>query len=149
MGVAMIGVAVLELESLDTLLVIAMMVFLAVYQWTLGTYSWVYLPAVACDEGLSLGTAVLWLTVFVISLTTNAMFSGLGSAGTFFFFAGGSLISALFFFIFLKETKGLSRDESQKLYSAELKYKVVDTIGVDEKGIGASTVESHSLMKNY
>ena len=122
MGLAMIGVAVLELESLDTLLVIAMMVFLAVYQWTLGTYSWVYLPAVACDEGLSLGTAVLWLTVFVISLTTNSMFSGLGSAGTFFFFAGGSLISALFFFIFLKETKGLSRDESQKLYSVELRY---------------------------
>ena len=112
MGISMVIVAVFEIESLDTLLVIAMMVFLAVYQWTLGTYTWVYLPAVACDEGLSLGTAVLWLTVFLLSLTTNSLFSGLGSAGTFFLFAGGSLVSALFFFIFLKETKGLSRDES-------------------------------------
>ena len=117
MGISMAIVAVLEIETKDTLLICFMMIFLAFYQWTLGTYSWVYLPQVACDEGLSLGTATLWGTVFIISLTTNLMFDGLGSAGTFFFFAGGSLASAVFFFIFLKETKGLSRDECQKLYS--------------------------------
>ena len=117
MGISMAIVAVLEIETKDTLLICFMMIFLAFYQWTLGTYSWVYLPQVACDEGLSLGTATLWGTVFIISLTTNAMFDGLGSAGTFFFFAGGSLASAVFFFFFLKETKGLSRDECQKLYS--------------------------------
>ena len=87
-----------------------MMVFLACYQWTLGTYSWVYLPQVACDEGLSIGTCLLWMTVFIISLITNSMFDGLGSAGTFFFFAAGCFVSTLFFFVFLKETKGLTRD---------------------------------------
>lgn len=112
MGISMSVVAILEIENKDTLLVGVMMIFLAVYQWTLGTYSWVYLPAVACDEGLSLGTGALWLTVFIISLITNSMFNGLGSAGTFFFFAGGSLVSCVFFFFFLKETKGLSREES-------------------------------------
>ena len=112
MVVSMSVVAVLEIVSRDTLLVVSMMVFLAVYQWTMGTYGWVYLPAVACDEGLSLGTAALWMSVFVISLTTNSMFNGLGSAGTFFFFAGMTFISFIFFFIFMKETKGMSRDES-------------------------------------
>ena len=119
MGISMTVVAVLEIEKKDTLLICAMMIFLSVYQWTLGTYSWVYLPQVACDEGLSLGTATLWGTVFIISLTTNAMFDGLGSDGTFFFFAGGSLASAVFFYMFLKETKGLERDKCQKLYSPD------------------------------
>lgn len=117
MGLSMTVVAILSIENMNNALVGFMMVFLAVYQWTLGTYSWVYLPAVACDEGLSLGTGTLWLTVFIISLVTNSMFTGMGNAGTFFFFAAGSLASAVFFFIFLKEIKGLTREQSQKLYS--------------------------------
>lgn len=112
MGISMAIVATFEIEHMDTMLVVMMMIFLAVYQWTLGTYSWVYLPAVACDEGLSCGTGALWLAVFIISLTTNSMFNGLGSAGTFFFFAGGSLLSSVFFFFFLKEVKGLTREQS-------------------------------------
>ena len=112
MAISMGIVAVFSIEAMDTLLVLTMMIFLAVYQWTLGTYSWVYLPAVACDEGLSCGTSTLWFTIFVISLTTNSMFEGFGTAGTFFFFAGSSLLSGIFFFFFLKEIKGLSRDES-------------------------------------
>ena len=147
MGIVMSVVAVLEIEGKNTLLICFMMIFLTVYQWTLGTYSWTYLPSVACDEGLSLGTATLWGTVFIISLTTNSMFDGLGSAGTFFLFAGCTLVASVFFFFFLKETKGKSRDECQRLYA-----KNKDGVGRKtlDGNIGASqansSVESHSLL---
>lgn len=43
MGIAMTIVAVLAVEDLDTLLVVVIMIFLLAYQWTLGTWSWVYM----------------------------------------------------------------------------------------------------------
>lgn len=43
MGIAMTIVAVLAVEDLDTLLVVVIMIFLLTYQWTLGTWSWVYM----------------------------------------------------------------------------------------------------------
>jgi len=55
-------------------LVVVMMMFLFTYQLTLGTFTWVYVPAVACEEGLSLGTGFLWGAVFVMTLVTNSMF---------------------------------------------------------------------------
>jgi len=57
-----------------------------------------------------MGVGVLWFSVLIVSISTNAMFDKMGSAGTFFFFASTSFLSAVFFFFFLKETKGLTRD---------------------------------------
>ena len=39
------------------------------------------------------------------------------SYGTFAFFAGCSFLSLIFFYFLMRETKGLSRDESQVLYA--------------------------------
>ena len=119
MGIVMAVVAVLAKEQLNTCLVLVMMVFLALFQWTMGTYAWVYLGQVACDEGLSLATMVLWLGVVILSIYTNKMFTALDSWGTFTFFAACCFLSFIFFFIFLKETKGLTRDECQVLYAKD------------------------------
>ena len=93
------------------------MVFLATFQLTLGTYAWVYLGQVACDEGLAVATAVLWLCVLVLSLVTSSMFSVMHNVGTFGFFAVCTLISSAFFHWFLRETKGISREQAQAIYS--------------------------------
>ena len=107
MGVSLIVIAVFAMEDYNDLLVYTMMVYLAVYQWTLGTYTWVYLGAVACDEGLSLATFFTWAPFF-----PAGMFDSLGTAGTFYFFAGGTLVMYVFFHFFLKETKGITRDQA-------------------------------------
>lgn len=110
LSICMAVIGILAIEEMNTLLVVVMMIYLAVYQWTLGTYCWVYLGAVACEEGLSLGTATIWAGVLILTISTNTMFNVLGSAGVFFFFSAGSAASAVFFFFFLKETKGISRE---------------------------------------
>lgn len=43
MGILMTIVSILASQKMDTLLVVFMMLFLFVFQLTLGTYSWVYL----------------------------------------------------------------------------------------------------------
>ena len=112
MCLAMVILAIFDIENYSTLLVVTMMVFLASYQFTLGTYTWVYLGAVTCEEGLSMGTGCIWGGVVVISLITPTLMDKLETYGTFFLFAGGSLLSFVFFFFMLRETKGLTRDEA-------------------------------------
>ena len=151
MAICLSVIGILAAENMNTLLVVIMMVFLAVYQLTLGTYCWVYLGAVACDEGLSIGTGVIWFGVLILTVSTNTMFDKMGSAGVFFFFAAGSFASAVFFFFFLKETKGLSREETQALYS---NHQRNSTAGSDDtrnllankkNSIGGTITESQIL----
>ena len=73
---------------------------------------------IACEEGLSIGTFVIWLGVLILSIYTDKMFEVMGSIGTFGFFAGTCLAFWIFLTIVLKEIKGLSREECQVLYSA-------------------------------
>merc|ERR1712060_104277 len=117
MALFMVIVAIFAAENYNTLLVVFMMLFLFTYQITLGTYAWVYLGQVSCDESLSIGVGALWFAVFIFSVVTNSMFDKMGSPGTFGFFAAGSFASAVFFYFFLKETKGKSREEQKNLYS--------------------------------
>ena len=108
----MVLLAIFDIESWNTLLVVMMMLFLASYQYTLGTYTWVYLGAVTCEEALSLGTGCIWGGVVIISLVTPSLMDALQTSGTFFLFAGGSAFACVFFFFMLRETKGLTRDEA-------------------------------------
>ena len=117
MCVAMVVLAIFDIEGWNTPLVVMMMVFLASYQFTLGTYTWVYLGAVTCEEALSLGTGCIWGGVVIISLVTPTLMDKLQTSGTFFLFAGGSLLSCIFFYFMLRETKGLTRDEAQVVYT--------------------------------
>ena len=117
MGLSLAAVAGLAAAEMNTFLVIFIIIFVIIFQLTIGTYAWVYLGQVNCDEGLSIGTLVVWTASLVIIITSSLMFDKMGTTGTFLFFACCSLASFAFFFLFLRETKGLSREEAQRLYS--------------------------------
>ena len=117
MGLSMMAVAGLAAAEANMILVVFLAIFLIFFQLTWGTYAWVYLPMVNCDEGLSIGSLVLWAGALVLTIYTNTMFTELGQPATFCIFGSINLASFVFFFFFLREIKGLSRDEAQKLYS--------------------------------
>ena len=50
-----------------------MMVYLAIYQLTFGTYYWVYVLTVTCEEALSMATGAEWGSVVLVSLLTPKM----------------------------------------------------------------------------
>lgn len=123
MSLAMGLVALLAYLEDNTLLVVGIMIFVAIFQFTIGPYTWVYLGQVACDEGLSIATFFLWLGVFFLSIYTNTMFDKMEAWGAFLFFAAVTLGSFIFFFFTLKETKGMPRDQQQVVYSAKKPLK--------------------------
>ena len=93
--------------------------FTAIFQATQGTYTWVYVGQIACQESLSIATFVIWLGTLVLSIYTDKMFEVMTTEGVFGFFAAVCLISFTSFHFFLKEIKGLTRDECQRLYAPE------------------------------
>ena len=117
MTITMTVVAILAYFEKYNQLIFVMMVFLAGFQITLGTYTWVYLGQVASDEGLSVATFTLWLFVLVCAIWTGSVFEALTSTGTFALFASFCLLSFFGYKIFLRETKGLTRDEAQAIYA--------------------------------
>ena len=117
LGTLMAIVAILAYFELNTALVFVMMIFLFIFQATSGTYTWVYLGQVACDEGLSIASCVLWTCGLILTIYTNTMFTAMTPTGVFALFAGCTLVCWLVFSFTLKEIKGLSRDESQVIYS--------------------------------
>ena len=142
MGISLLAVAVFAMEDYNDVLVYMMMVYLAFYQWSLGTYTWVYLGAVACDEGLSMATFFTWCPIFPAS-----MFDKLGSAGTFYFFSAGTLLCYVFFHFTLKETKGLTRDEAQVLYARgrTASLQLTDSKGGDgDEGFEKTGIRSYT-----
>ena len=125
----MVVVVVLDFYDYNNWLIIVMTCFTAVFQATQGTFTWVYVGQIACEEGLSIGTFVIWLGVLMLSIYTNKMFEVMGSIGTFGFFAGTCFAFWIFLTIVLKEIKGLSREECQVLYSSVKKDEQVDENG--------------------
>ena len=119
MAISMFIISILAAEGLNSLLVVFMMIFLFVFQITLGTYSWAYIGAVACDTGLSIGTFILWGWVLVLSIFTGKMFDKMQSWGTFLFFGLLCLASTVFFCLQLREIKGITRDQAQVVYSSK------------------------------
>ena len=154
MGFLMIIVAVFALKEYNTLLTILLAVFTAIYQYTLGTYLWVYVGLVTTDEGLSIGTFTIWFGVVILSLTTNTMFDKMNSYGVFFFFAACSFASAVAFHFTLKETKGKTREQCQRLYAKAGSYPNDPLSSAESKGlldgnkvsIGGTTGQSDSML---
>jgi hypothetical protein len=103
MTISMIATGVFTLLDYNNLIIAGMMCFLASHRMSIGTFVWVYSGAVACEEALSIATAILWTSATIVSISTTKMFATLGSAGTFFFFSIVTACFGIFFFFFMKE----------------------------------------------
>jgi hypothetical protein len=87
------------------------LLFLFAYQNSSGPLAWIYSAEVAVDSALGLLIFTLWMTVFILSLITNLiMDSALKPHGVFFLFSGISLSAAIYCYVFIKETKGLTSE---------------------------------------
>lgn len=80
---------------MDNLVVVGMMVHLFIYQLSMGTYMFVYVVQVAEERAQVLGIGVTWFFVTILTLITNTLFDTLGNAGTFWMFAGLTIVGAV------------------------------------------------------
>lgn len=64
-------------------------------------------------------TSLFWLSNFVVSLTFLTLSDSLGSAGTFYLYAGIVAVGFFLVFFLLPETSGLSLEEIQQIFKGE------------------------------
>lgn len=81
--------------------IIGMILF---YQMSMGPYFWVYVSQVANESQNSIASAMVWVSVLLLSLTTASMIEAMGIVGTFMFFSGMCFAGGLYFIRELRST---------------------------------------------
>ena len=95
------------------------MTYIASFAMSIGVVIWVYLseifPTKVRGQALSVATMVLWLGNVILTQLFPIMMEAFGGS-TFYIFSIICLISFIFFVTMIKETKGLSLEEIEKIW---------------------------------
>ncbi|XP_008440694.2 probable polyol transporter 6 [Cucumis melo] len=109
-----------ELPWALILSIISVYMYVALYSIGMAPITWVYsteiFPLKLRAQGLSIGVAVNRLMNAAISMSFISIYEAITIGGTFFMFAGISVIALIYFYFFLPETKGKSLEEIEKLF---------------------------------
>ncbi|GAA5876468.1 hypothetical protein JCM3774_003785 [Rhodotorula dairenensis] len=81
------------------------------------TYSAEAFPLYVRDVGMSYATAVTWLFNFIVALTFPRLLSAFKPQGAFGWYAGWNAIGTVLVLLFVPETKGLSLEELDQVFS--------------------------------
>ena len=95
------------------------MTYIASFAMSIGVVIWVYLseifPTKVRGQALSVATMVLWLGNVILTQFFPIMMEAFGGS-TFYIFSIICLISFIFFVLMIKETKGLSLEQIEKIW---------------------------------
>lgn len=104
-------VGIFIITGKNIMVLIGILVFLFIYQNSSGPIAYTYATETCCDIALGMCILTLYLTVLVLSLTTEPMMeSALQPQGVFFLFSIMSLVAAIFLYCYLGETRGLTNE---------------------------------------
>ena len=78
-------------------------------------------PMWARSKCTGITTAVNWMSNLFVSMTFLTIVSAMGESGAFLFYTILAAAGLAFFFVFLPETRGISLEETETLFSAELR----------------------------
>ncbi|GAA6021550.1 hypothetical protein JCM10207_005064 [Rhodosporidiobolus poonsookiae] len=81
------------------------------------TYSAEAFPLYVRDVGMSFATGVTWLFNFVVALTFPRLLNAFTPQGAFGWYAGWNAIGTVLVLLFMPETKGLSLEELDQVFS--------------------------------
>ena len=88
MGVTHTLIAIFSIYKFDNGILVMVCIFIIIYQNNSGPVAWLYTAETVVDVALGICIQVLWLTVFVLMMTTKSlMHSWLQPSGVFFLFA--------------------------------------------------------------
>lgn len=87
------------------------------FQMSNGSAFWIYVGEIATEQAIGLCLLMLMGLLLIQSLVANALMSAMGYEVFFYVFAGFQLVICAVFYVFLRETKGLSNEQKMKLYA--------------------------------
>ncbi|XP_062154403.1 probable polyol transporter 6 [Alnus glutinosa] len=104
-----------------SLSIVAIYTYVAFFSIGLGPITWVYsseiFPLKLRAQGASIGVAVNRVMNATVSMSFISIYKAITIGGSFFMFAGISVLAWVFFYFSLLETKGKSLEEMEALFS--------------------------------
>ena len=112
-----------------SLSIVAIYAYVAFFNVGLGPVTWVYaseiFPLKLRAQGASIGVAVNRTMNAVVSMSFISVYKAITIGGSFFMFAGISIVAWVFFYFFLPETKGVPLEEMEMVFSKKSSGKNV------------------------
>ena len=96
---------------------VCVVLYIILFELSLGPLCWIYQTEIMTDKGLSIGVAINLILTVTAALLAPTLFSEFGG-WVFIACAAFSLLCALFCLFMMKETKGLSEKQIAQLYSS-------------------------------
>jgi hypothetical protein len=101
----------------DSALLGVCIVFICGFEFGPGAVGWPYVSEICTTEGAVLATGANWFWTLVVGLTFNYLNGVWMPTGYVFLLYGSiSFVGFLFYLAYFKETRGLTRDETQRLF---------------------------------
>jgi len=95
------------------------MTFIALFEFSSGPITWLYMAEIMQDKGSSIATVMNWLINLIISAITPPLIDAIGEDKIGYIFITVGLLTvlgSLFIAIFMKETKGKTKAEIEQLF---------------------------------
>lgn len=129
------AIATFILTGFDVGIIVMICVFIFLYANTTGPIAWVYSAETCTDIGLGVCLLTLWAVVLIeVLFVPTLMNTAIEASGVFYLFSIFSFIAAIFIYVFLKETRGLSDKEKRELYAPEAAKSNVEVFGLTSPG---------------
>jgi MFS family permease len=92
-----------------------MLLFVMFFESSLGPVLWIYCGDTLTDRGVGLAVAVNWVGAIIITAFFGFYADFIGIGYSFLTFTGICFFGAFYVFVFIKETKGKTRDEIARM----------------------------------
>lgn len=103
------------------------LVYVAFFSIGMGPITWVYsseiFPLRLRATGCSVGVAVNRVTSGVISMTFISLYKAVTIGGAFFMYSGVAVLSFIFFYALMPETRGKTLEEMESLFGTFFKWR--------------------------
>ena len=90
-------------------------IFIFGFEFGPGPIVWIYLSEICNDKATSVNTVVNWFWTLVVSISTTLLFNAL-DGWIWLLFGCISTLGFIYVLLFMKETKGVSKDAVKRLY---------------------------------
>jgi MFS family permease len=109
-------------SHLGFLTVVCLALYIICFAFSLGPIVWTMIseifPLRTRGQAVAISTAANWAANFAVSLTFPILRARLGSAETFYIYAGLGVLTLIFILLRVPETKGKSLEEIERMWRA-------------------------------
>jgi len=91
------------------------------------------------SKGVALSTCTIWLSDFIVGISTPSMLENIGY-GTYIFFAAMCFLAGIWAFLFVPETTGKTLEELDEVFG--------DTSGQEERDLVAEAIGLQNTTTN-